>query len=87
MFSRWPSWVARLRAAMRGAAGGIDALVARHVAPGVSAKACALVYGDLDAAGALPHVRAKDQDALVDLDLAVRVELEAAIFTLVMSHP
>ena len=45
------------------------------------------MYGDLDAAGALPHVRAKDQDALVDLDLAVRVELEAAIFTLVMSHP
>ena len=71
---------------MRGAAGGVDALIARHVAA-VSAKACALVYGDLDAAGALPHVRAKDQDALVDLDLSVRVELEASIFTLHASAP
>jgi len=65
--------------------GGRDGLVAAHVQR-LTVTACAVVYGDLRVCGALPHIsnsaRSPDQDAILELDFALRCEMEACIATL-----
>merc|ERR1719316_1235779 len=74
-----------MRLAMDRFPGGRDALVAAHV-QALSVTACALIYGDLRALGALPHIsnarRSPDQDAILELEFEVRMEMEASIATL-----
>ena len=55
VFSGWDDWVQRLRTAMRGFEGGLEALLLSHVQR-TSVTAGALIYGDLDVLGALPHI-------------------------------
>eukprot|EP00933_Yihiella_yeosuensis_P065651 TRINITY_DN6958_c0_g7_i1.p1 TRINITY_DN6958_c0_g7~~TRINITY_DN6958_c0_g7_i1.p1 ORF type:complete len:273 (+),score=63.02 TRINITY_DN6958_c0_g7_i1:55-819(+) len=85
VFSGWPSWIRRMRAAMESFQGGRDGLVAAHVQQ-LSVTAGALIYGNLHQLGALPHIcnarRSPDQDAILELDLMLRVEMEACITTL-----
>jgi len=90
VFSGWDDWKVRLRRAIDnftspGGQRGLEALVAAHLQT-LSVTACALVYGDLKILGALPHIsnarRAPDQDAILELDFDVRMEMEASIQTL-----
>ena len=89
LFSAWDDWVLRMRQAMSRfqceEGQGLEALVKRHVQQ-VSVTAGALVYGDLQVLGALPHIsnarRSPDQDAILELDLMLRLEIEAAVQTL-----
>ncbi|CAK9110597.1 unnamed protein product [Durusdinium trenchii] len=92
IFSGWDDWVNRLRAAMmrfQGPEGsGIEGLVKSHVQR-VSVKAGALVYGDLEILGALPHIsnaqKSPDQDAILELDFSLRMEIEASVATLFLA--
>eukprot|EP00435_Cladocopium_sp_Y103_P025512 s1076_g6.t1 len=89
IFSGWDDWVTRLRVAMAAFEGpegcGIEGLVKSHVQR-VSVTAGALVYGDLEILGALPHIsnarKSPDQDAILELDLALQMEIEASVATL-----
>ncbi|CAL1149131.1 unnamed protein product [Cladocopium goreaui] len=89
IFSGWDDWVTRLRVAMAAFESpdgcGIEGVVKCHVQR-VSVTAGALVYGDLEILGALPHIsnarKSPDQDAILELDLALRLEIEASVATL-----
>eukprot|EP00747_Dinoflagellata_sp_TGD_P167587 gnl/TRDRNA2_/TRDRNA2_192254_c0_seq1.p1 gnl/TRDRNA2_/TRDRNA2_192254_c0~~gnl/TRDRNA2_/TRDRNA2_192254_c0_seq1.p1 ORF type:complete len:342 (+),score=77.64 gnl/TRDRNA2_/TRDRNA2_192254_c0_seq1:144-1169(+) len=86
VFSGWTDWVRRLRASMDAhKPGGREGIVGRYVQR-LSVTACALVYGDLQVLGALPHIsnarKFPDQDFILELDLMVRCELEACVATL-----
>lgn len=90
IFSGWDGWVQRLRIAMASfrapdGQSGLDALVSQHVKT-VSVTAGAVVYGDLNVLGALPHIsnarKSPDQDAILELDLMLRMEVEASVQTL-----
>jgi len=90
IFSGWDGWVQRLRVAMASfrapdGQSGLDALVSQHVKT-VSVTAGAVVYGDLNVLGALPHIsnarKSPDQDAILELDLMLRMEVEASVQTL-----
>ncbi|CAK0881953.1 unnamed protein product, partial [Prorocentrum cordatum] len=74
-----------MRIAMAAFDGGRDGVVASHVQR-TSVTACALVFGDLRALGAVPHIsnarNSPDQDAILELELMVRLEMEASIATL-----
>merc|ERR1711972_854863 len=85
VFSGWSQWARTMRAAMDSAPGGCESVVANYVQT-VSVTACAAVYGDLNALGAMPHVsnanHLRHQDAILDLDCMLRFQMEAAIATL-----
>eukprot|EP00928_Gymnodinium_smaydae_P061773 TRINITY_DN45785_c0_g1_i1.p1 TRINITY_DN45785_c0_g1~~TRINITY_DN45785_c0_g1_i1.p1 ORF type:complete len:371 (-),score=103.34 TRINITY_DN45785_c0_g1_i1:37-1104(-) len=85
VFSGWRGWARRLRAAINGFPGGCDGVVANYVQR-TSVTACAVVYGDIAALGALPHIsnarNSPHQDAILELDFALRCELEASVATL-----
>merc|ERR1712048_1126207 len=92
VFSGWDDWKLRLRRAFDRFTSpegrqGLEALVASHLQT-LSVTACALVYGDLKCLGAMPHIsnarRAPDQDTILDLDMDVRMEMEASSQTLFM---
>merc|ERR1712190_74249 len=93
VFSGWFDWALRMRAAMDAFSPsqgprGCDGIVANYVHQ-LSVTACAAVYGDLNALGAMPHIsnanRTPHQDAILELDFMLRLELEAAIATLYVS--
>eukprot|EP00929_Paragymnodinium_shiwhaense_P103038 TRINITY_DN6631_c0_g1_i1.p1 TRINITY_DN6631_c0_g1~~TRINITY_DN6631_c0_g1_i1.p1 ORF type:complete len:390 (-),score=80.67 TRINITY_DN6631_c0_g1_i1:85-1188(-) len=91
VFSGWADWVRRLRAAMDShQPGGRDGIVTSYVQR-TSVTACALIYGDLLALGALPHISnaraTPHQDAILELDFALRCEVEASIATLYLPQP
>lgn len=90
VFSGWSGWVRRLRAAMESFPGGRRGLVERHVQK-LSVTACAVVYGDLQVLGALPHLsnarQSPDQEAILELDLMLRTEIEASVSTLYLPSP
>eukprot|EP00930_Biecheleria_cincta_P097858 TRINITY_DN89546_c0_g1_i1.p1 TRINITY_DN89546_c0_g1~~TRINITY_DN89546_c0_g1_i1.p1 ORF type:complete len:312 (+),score=73.32 TRINITY_DN89546_c0_g1_i1:126-1061(+) len=90
VFSGWEDWARRMRTAMsqfvaQSGERGLAGVVAAHVQT-TSVTAGALIYGDLHALGALPHIsnarRSPDQDAILELDFAVRMEVEASVHTL-----
>lgn len=88
ILSGWASWVQRLRASMDVAPGGRAGVVASYVQK-LSVTACAIVYGDLGALGALPHISnargTPHQDAILELDFMVRCELEASVATMYLT--
>mmetsp|Transcript_28588 Transcript_28588/g.62186 ORF Transcript_28588/g.62186 Transcript_28588/m.62186 type:complete len:470 (-) Transcript_28588:152-1561(-) len=83
VFSGWDNWVIRLR-------GEMDKLgrdnYATQTLRYTSVTACALIYGDLQVLGATPHLsnarQHGTQDAIMELDFALRLEIEASIATL-----
>lgn len=90
VFSGWEDWARRMRAAMaqfvaQNGERGLAGVVAAHVQT-TSVTAGALIYGDLHVLGALPHIsnarKSPDQDAILELDFAVRMEVEASVHTL-----
>ena len=43
------------------------------------------MYGDFEALGAIPHIANRYQDAILELDPALRIEVEASIRTLFLT--